>query len=686
MKYKDCCDELSNIEIQIKELQLQKKEYETAKKNVIENLTHQYSDNISKIDSILTELEKKENYFKAEREKNKKKIKNIVDSIALITKEIDKIKIKNKEFNDNKISQYNKEIDALKAKIEKINFTIKKYKSKQKRAKHREMEKQENNNMLEEEFIYCKNMLIVLTSKIESHSEFVKTILKTKNILSNSLEKLNETIPDSYDISKDINVIQVDKLAENIYSYCNPYLLFTVSHEEFISDVSDLNNFEEVIDYSLNVSTNKLPHNLFEYLLIALCRIMSYENLLEMRMKVVNQINDSSILTLNNESKKEDSLTYKEKIKEKENELVKVNAEIKEKEEMLKETKKKKEENEKNIEEMEKDVNAMNTFKDKINEDITIQDKLLSDEQKKAVNIIEELKIKNKELNNIISYKKDKLVSKVKLLDEEISRICDIKNQLISHKESKLSKYNINIKNTNSTTETTITSSNAEFKYPSTMSESELLLTQLISSLFTPVNVLKRQILHVKKQIYENFNPVIRNKIISDPSDYGFKQYQLYLNKEITKLLFKKISPLQKTIEISPSSLSRIEIPICTKSLIFLKKLISQLIKKFNLSTAQEIDKYFKSNEQSIMKLYKEGASQFFDTKILSSEYRDALLESKKYILYLYLKPDEDTKIEIIFTSSREYKKWVNGLTQLISNPKYTKQVIDKYIITDKNN
>ena len=58
-----------------------------------------------------------------------------------------------------------------------------------------------------------------------------------------------------------------------------------------------------------------------------------------MRMKVVNAINDSSILTLNNESKKEDSLTYKEKIKEKENELKKVNEEIKEKEEMLKETK-----------------------------------------------------------------------------------------------------------------------------------------------------------------------------------------------------------------------------------------------------------------------------------------------------------------------------------------------------------
>ena len=679
MKYKDCCDDLSNIEIQIKELQLQKKEYETAKKNVIENLTHEYSDNISKIDSILTELEKKENYFKTEREAKQKKIKNIVDNIALITKEIDKIKQKNKEFNDSKISQYNKEISQLKSKTEKINFCIKKYKSKQKREKLREMEKQENNNMLEEEFIYCKNMLIVLTSKIESHSEFVKTILKTKNILSNSLEKLNETIPDSYDISKDINVIQVDKLAENIFSYCNPYLLFTVSHKQFISDVTDLNSFEEVIDYSLNVSTNKLPHNLFEYLLIALCRIMSYENLLEMRMKVVNAINDSSILTLNNESKKEDSLTYKEKIKEKENELKKVNEEIKEKEEMLKETKRKKEENEKNINDMLKDVNAMITYKEKINDDITKQDKVLSEKQKNAVKKIEELKIKNKELNDIISYKKEKLLHKVKLLDEEISRICDIKEQLISHKESKLNKFNINIKNTNSTMETT--STNAEFKYPSTMSEKELLLTQMISSLFTPVIVFKRQIINVKKQIYENFNPVIRNKILCDPNDYGFKQYHLSLNKEITKLLFKKISPLQKTIDISPSSLSRIEIPIFTKSLIFLKKLISQLIKKFNLSTAAEIDKYFKSNEQSIMKLYKDGASQIFDTKILNSEYRDALLESKKYILYLYLKPDEDTKLELIFTSSREYKKWVNGLTQLISDPQYTKQVIDKYII-----
>ena len=58
---------------------------------------------------------------------------------------------------------------------------------------------------------------MILTSKIESHSEFIKTLCKSKNALTSSLEKLNEIDPDNSEF--DNNVIEMNKLAEMIYSY-----------------------------------------------------------------------------------------------------------------------------------------------------------------------------------------------------------------------------------------------------------------------------------------------------------------------------------------------------------------------------------------------------------------------------------------------------------------------------------
>ena len=38
---------------------------------------------------------------------------------------------------------------------------------------------------------------MILTSKIESYSEFIKTLCKSENALASSLEKLNEIEPDN---------------------------------------------------------------------------------------------------------------------------------------------------------------------------------------------------------------------------------------------------------------------------------------------------------------------------------------------------------------------------------------------------------------------------------------------------------------------------------------------------------
>ena len=74
----------------------------------------------------------------------------------------------------------------------------------------------------------------MLTSKIESHSEFIKTLCKSRNALTSSLEKLNEIDPDNSEFSN--NVIEMNKLAEMIYSYCNEYLEFNTNYEEFIEN------------------------------------------------------------------------------------------------------------------------------------------------------------------------------------------------------------------------------------------------------------------------------------------------------------------------------------------------------------------------------------------------------------------------------------------------------------------
>ena len=78
------------------------------------------------------------------------------------------------------------------------------------------------------------------------------------------------------------------------------------------------------------------------------------------------------------------------------------------------------------------------------------------------------------------------------------------------------------------------------------------------------------------------------------------------------------------------------------------------------------------------MELYTKNSNNdcFFDEKIYNREYRDALLINKKYMISIYLKPDENTKIEIILESRSDFKNWLNGLDEFIHNFNYIKELL----------
>jgi len=47
-------------------------------------------------------------------------------------------------------------------------------------------------------------------------------------------------------------------------------------------------------------------------------------------------------------------------------------------------------------------------------------------------------------------------------------------------------------------------------------------------------------------------------------------------------------------------------------------------------------------------------------------------------MINIYLEPDEDTKIEILFQTRNDFKNWINGLDELVSNYTKIKQFINK--------
>ena len=128
------------------------------------------------------------------------------------------------------------------------------------------------------------------------------------------------TLPEYTPVTaSEINVVKPQKLGESLYSYANEYLKFVDGRDKFIQEISTCNNFDEVVTYLTKISTYKLTPNLFEYLLIALCRILSYENVLDLRIAFVNELNEENDEHNNATFKEDKEETILQRVKKDEN-------------------------------------------------------------------------------------------------------------------------------------------------------------------------------------------------------------------------------------------------------------------------------------------------------------------------------------------------------------------------------
>ena len=314
MKYNDINNDLAQLEKHLTELQNTKNEYQKLKSSKIASLTNLHSQNLQEINTTLSYIENKESTLLQMLNKKKNKIVYLNTNILSLQKQIDALKDKITSSNSVHMSQLQSNITNLEQEIERVTAKQKKRKNILLKLRRKSLEIDENKQMLHEEFLYCKHMLIVLTSKIESHSEFIKNLLKNKTTLTSSLEQLNMTLPAYTPVTaSEINVVKPQKLGESLYSYANDYLKFADKRDKFIQEISTCNNFDEVIQYLTKISTYKLTPNLLEYLLIALCRILSYENILDLRIAFVNELNESTeVHDDNNHNNSKRLATFKE--------------------------------------------------------------------------------------------------------------------------------------------------------------------------------------------------------------------------------------------------------------------------------------------------------------------------------------------------------------------------------------
>ena len=703
MCYRQISGNLLLINNQIKQFSLNKNNYENKKKISIEELSNKLIENEKKIENLLLEIENEEDKISKIKIKKKKKLNILIKNISNLQEQLKIITGKNNEINQQQVNQISSEIEEYKKKNLNLYTKLKSLKRREKIIKLRHLEKEERNNMLEEEFINCKKILILLTSKIESHTEFIKNLCETKNILTSSLEKLNQIEPQFNEDNNEINIVDEEKLGENLYNFCNEYFEFTEDKNTFINNIKEKQDFQSVINHLINVSKYKLPYNLCEYLLIAICRIMTYEKVLDVRMKFMNNNTETESSTYNlqtfGNNKNEVSESQKRKknieliIKKDEKTIEETKLKLNEKEKKLNYINKNKEENDKYIKDMENDLKTMILYKENISEEIKDIDIKLCNIQKNILNSINILKQENKIIKNKIEEKKINLDKNSNKYQKEINNLSKLKNSLIDKKKNlQISAINNNNTFLSFSNQTTNYSSgkknnvdNSKFdnttikfnlNYSPSLPEKDVILLEKIRPLFSKTNIYKRQILNIQQKIYENFTPVIRNKP-SEPEDFGFKKFNLYIDYNNLKMTFEKVSKSENTVSLFSSSISRFEIPQFTKSLVFLQKIYKNLNKKCNISTIEDIDFYFNNNKRNIMELYTNNENNtFFDEKIYNKDYREALLTNKKYMISIYLKPDEDTKIEIIFECRNDFKNWINGLDEFLHNLNHIKKLL----------
>ena len=769
--------EINLLDKQIQSYSDERNNYIMKKQFTINELLKKIDDNNSQISNLKKKLESDKKSLSSIIQTRDNKLKAILPEMDSLQNQINLLQNHNCSIYNNDFELLNKEIENLKKQKNKYEKKLKYNKKKIYKYEEKLNQQNERDNMLKEEYFSCKKLLIMLTSKIESHSEFIKTLCKTRNVLTSSLEKLNEIDPDNSEFSN--NVIEMNKLAEMIYSYCNEYLEFNTSYNDFIDKIKNQDDIDKVIDYLQEISKYKIPKNLCEYVLIALCRIMTYEKILDLRMNFISVIDENeqknfgdkkengiinnNINNTNNDKKntidnkgnnkeadiKNDSEMNKLSLYKKEYELYKFkleecNKNLINKEKAYNKIDSDRKENINNIKKINNDLVLMNKYRTKLLDKINKNEKEIMNRQKeyfqKIGNLNEEIIICKEK----IVKKNLKLSEKSKKYEDKINELINIRNSIINSNngykinEIKDNMFQINLmhnkdsnninnndnnnclinnddnneKNTFQNIAELIQSNNSiksnnnkNFikidnndcinecfqNINKDLSEEEFISLQNIKPLFKGATVLKRQIINIKQKIYENYNPVINNKS-TIPKDYDFKQYLLYLDKNLDKLHFKKISLTDRSISLSPTSILRLEIPSFTKNLIFLKKIYSNLNKKLNLDSTKKINEYFVKERNVIIKLYLENFGkvknnnsnkdinfeELIDEKIFNEKYREALLMNKKYMINIYLKPDEDTKIEILFQTRNDFKNWINGLDELVSNYSKIKNIINK--------
>jgi hypothetical protein len=214
---------------------------------------------------------------------------------------------------------------------------------------------------------------------------------------------------------------------------------------------------------------------------------------------------------------------------------------------------------------------------------------------------------------------------------------------------------------------------------PLILNKDELLIIEKMRPLIEGCLVYKRSFVTLNKKSTFNldYSPIdFRNLKLNPPEDSNFKKYFLTIDKGITKINFNKVRNDDKSTEVNITSINRLVVPKITKDLIFLKGVHKKLL-KMNVT---DVNRYIESHTDKLIKLYNRNDPTEIDERLFLEEYRQLLMESSKYMMYIYLKPDDETRIELIFTDYSDFKHWINGMESILNN-KEVKDVIRKKMI-----
>jgi hypothetical protein len=189
----------------------------------------------------------------------------------------------------------------------------------------------------------------------------------------------------------------------------------------------------------------------------------------------------------------------------------------------------------------------------------------------------------------------------------------------------------------------------------------EFILSEKLYPLTQGAKVYRRNI--ILRRQFEEFPVILKNKI-QCPEEFGFEPSFCYFDKNFNKLIFNSTfnpTNTQSITEFFTTSFKKVAVPMITKNLIFLIQ-IQKKIKLMSLSDSQ-ITNYMKTKgSEKYKKLY----SMQIDQNLFDQDYRENLLKSDYFILYIYLR-EEETRIEIIFSDYEEYKHWINGIEEVRS-------------------